>query len=136
MNTCAPIGLKAIDAAGISVSSLCLIHCLALPVIAALLPLAGVWAQAEWLHKALVLTALPVSGYAVFVRGVHFRDPFFVFLVTFGLALLAAAAFLDALHDVETPMTAAGALIVAAGHLWRWRGHHEAQAKEENRHVP
>lgn len=131
MTASSPTGIKVIDAAGIGVSSLCLIHCLALPMLAALLPIAGVWAQAEWLHKVLVLTALPVSGYAVFIRGVHFRDPLFVFLVTLGLTLLAASAFIEALHDVETLMTGAGAFIVAAGHAWRWRSHNRAQERQE-----
>lgn len=122
--------LRAIDAAGISVSSLCLIHCLALPVLAGVLPIASSWAAAEWAHKALVLLAIPISGYAVFTRGVQFHDSLFVFLVTFGLALLAASAFIDALHDFEKPVTSAGAFIVAAGHIWRWRRHKEASRME------
>ena len=114
-----------VDAAAISVSSLCLVHCLALPVLAGVLPIAGAWAEAEWVHKAFVLLALPISGYAVFSINVQSRDALFVFLVTSGLTLLAASAFVEALHDVEKPLTATGALLVVAGHLWRWRRHQE-----------
>ena len=117
--------LGAVDAGAITVSSLCLIHCLALPVLAGVLPLAGAWAEAEWVHKVFVLFAIPISGYAVFAKGARFRDPLFVFLATLGLTLLTAAAFVEALHDFEQPMTAAGALIVAAAHVWRWRRHRE-----------
>lgn len=122
--------LRAVDVAGVSVSSLCLIHCLALPVLAGILPIAGVWAESEWIHKAFVLLAIPISGYAVFTRGVQFHDSLFVFLVTFGLALLAASAFINALHDFEKPVTGAGAFIIAAAHIWRWRRHTEASRME------
>lgn len=121
---------SAVDAAGVSVSSLCLIHCLALPVLAGVLPLMGAWAEAEWVHKAFVLLAVPISGYAVFANGVRFRDRLFIFLVTSGLALLAASAFIEALHDFEQAMTAAGALLVAAGHLRRWRRHGDARRRQ------
>lgn len=120
-----PIG--AVDASALTVSSLCLIHCLAAPVLAGVLPMAGAWAEAEWVHKVFVLLAIPISGYAVFAKGVRFRDRLFIFLVTAGLALLTASAFIEALHDYETPMTAVGALLVAAGHIWRWRRHKEGR---------
>lgn len=117
----------AVDASAITISGLCLIHCLALPVLAGVLPMAGVWAEAEWVHKVFVLLAVPISGYAVFAKGVQFRDRIFIFLVTLGLSLLIAGAFIEALHDFETLMTAVGALFVIAGHLWRWRRHREGR---------
>ena len=118
-----------LDFTAVGLSGLCLLHCLALPILSLALPIAGTVAEQEWIHKALVLMAIPISGYAVFKRGAHFRDGIFVVLVTLGLALLAAAAFVDALHDLEKPMTGAGAVIVAAGHLWRWRRHHKPRQK-------
>lgn len=121
----APLG--AVDASALTVSSLCLIHCLALPVLAGVLPMAGAWAEAEWVHKVFVLLAIPISGYVVFAKGAQFRDRIFIFLVTLGLTLLTASAFIEALHDFEKLMTALGALLVAAGHLWRWRRHKEGR---------
>ncbi|MHA7871031.1 MAG: MerC domain-containing protein [Hyphococcus sp.] len=111
------------DAAAVGLSSFCLIHCLALPVLALALPIAGALAEHEWIHKALVLTAIPFSGYAVFIRGAHLRDRLFVLLVTLGLALLTASAFIEYFHALEKPMTTVGAIFVATGHLWRWRRH-------------
>ena len=117
----------AVDYSAIGLSSLCFLHCLALPVLASVLPLAGVWAEAEWAHKALVMMAIPISGYAAFVRGAQQQDRAFVSLVTVGLTLLLAAVFVEGLHDFEKPLTAAGAVIVASSHIWRWRRHYKPQ---------
>lgn len=109
-----------LDAAAVSLSTLCLIHCLALPVLAAMLPVAGVVAEAEWLHRLFVLAAIPVTGLAIarsLAPGVRWG---FILAALTGLALLTAAAFLEALHDVETPVTVLGASILAGAHIWRW----------------
>ncbi|WP_159088803.1 MerC family mercury resistance protein, partial [Xanthomonas fragariae] len=37
-----------LDSSSIALSGLCLLHCLALPLLAAALPLFGAWSQAEW----------------------------------------------------------------------------------------
>jgi hypothetical protein len=53
------------DASAVLLSALCLAHCLALPLLAAALPLFGVWAQAEWVHGLFVAIALPLAGLAL-----------------------------------------------------------------------
>ena len=50
-----------LDAGAVALSSLCLLHCLALPLLAAALPLFGVWAEAEWVHLVFVAIALPLG---------------------------------------------------------------------------
>ena len=57
-----PISL---DSAAIGVSTLCIIHCLALPLLVVALPALAVVAEVEWVHKALVLVAAPVSLFAL-----------------------------------------------------------------------
>ncbi|MCP2679255.1 MerC domain-containing protein [Maricaulaceae bacterium NA33B04] len=108
------------DVAAISLSGLCVIHCLALPLASAALPVAGVLAEAEWVHKALVLAAWPISGIAIW-RSLSMRAlwPFSAAAGT-GLIVLTAAAFVEALHDHETALTVAGAVILASAHVWRW----------------
>lgn len=54
-----------LDASAVALSSLCLLHCLALPLLAAALPLFGAWAEAEWVHAVFVAIALPVTGFAL-----------------------------------------------------------------------
>jgi len=54
-----------LDASAVALSSLCLLHCLALPLLAAALPLFGAWAEAEWVHAVFVAIALPITGFAL-----------------------------------------------------------------------
>ena len=108
----------AIDASAVTLSGLCLIHCMALPLLAAFLPVAGVFAEAEWVHKAFVAAALPVSGFAI-VRSWKSRGGTgFTLLAILGLTLLVSAAFVPALHAYETPLTVTGVVCTGGGWLW------------------
>ena len=108
------------DASGIALSGLCLVHCLALPIMASFLPVAGVLAEAEWVHKLLVLFVLPVSGWVIFKSLKTDRSLVFIGFALGGLVLLVSAAFIHALHDLETPLTVIGASLLAFAHAWRW----------------
>ena len=66
--------VRLLDGSATGLSSLCLIHCLALPVMTALLPALGAWAQAEWVHVVFVAFAAPIAGLAL-VRPVCGRAP-------------------------------------------------------------
>ena len=113
----------ALDMSAIGLSGLCLIHCLALPLLAAFLPVAGVVGENEWVHRALVVVAVPVSLLAL-VRN-HDRPGFalrFGVALT-GIALLIAGALVEALHDFETILTVAGGLVLASAHLLNWFSH-------------
>ncbi|MEL7485913.1 MAG: MerC domain-containing protein [Pseudomonadota bacterium] len=109
-----------IDASAIGLSALCLGHCLALPVVGAFLPFAGVLAEAEWIHKVLVLTAVPITLFAIMRhKSVRVRSSF-IAPALIGLFLLIAAGFIDALHDYEIWLTAIGAIFLGAAHFWHW----------------
>ncbi len=114
-------GAAAIDGTAITLSGLCLIHCLALPLLSASLPIVGAWAEAEWLHKTFVVAALPFSLMALLAKGTSWivRG-----LIISGLSLLIAGAFVEALHDYETQLTVLGGLALATGHILRWVGGH------------
>lgn len=118
----------ALDASAITLSALCLIHCLALPLLAAVLPIAGLFAEAEWVHKAFVATAVPITGLVVLRGWPHQGGKAFAALAVTGLGLLAGAAFIEALHDLETALTVAGACLLAAAHAWHWSTHTRNQA--------
>ena len=109
-----------LDVSAISLSCLCLIHCLALPFLVVLLPIAGVFAE-EWVHQLLVLLALPVTMLAIVSSWSNERNGLFIFGAVCGLALLLAAAFVEALHDLEILLTTIGAVTLALAHVWRWR---------------
>jgi ethanolamine transporter EutH len=106
-----------IDGSAIVLSSLCLIHCLALPIMSAALPVAGVWAEAEWVHRLFVLLAVPFALLALASKHVGYLTGS---LIVFGISILAAGAFVEALHDYEVALTVAGASLLAAGHGLRW----------------
>ena len=124
----------ALDVSAVTLSTLCVIHCLALPVLTAMLPLGVTWLENEWVHRAFVLLAVPVSGSAIYTSLVNREGSAFPLAATIGLLLLGAAAFVEALHDWETVLTSAGALILAFAHVGRWVGRHRhARAQADRR---
>lgn len=112
------------DASAMALSGLCLAHCLALPVLASLLPLLAGWSQAEWVHLLFAGLALPLSGGALWrARRQHRLPTALCSLALAGLSgLLLGACGLPTLAW-ETPLTVVGSLLLAGAHLWNWRRH-------------
>ena len=115
--------LSLLDLSGISLSGLCLVHCLAMPILAAALPVLAVFSEAEWLHKAFVLLALPVAAIAAITLRAGRDKVGILALLVAGLSLLVTGAFVEPLHDHETSLTVAGAICLASAHIWRWMRH-------------
>lgn len=118
------------DSFAIGLSGLCLIHCLALPLMISVLPIAGAWAEAEWVHWLFVALAAPVSFWTL--MRLRPRMWLLLGLAGGGLALLVAGAAEFPSHELETPITVVGGLLLATAHFlnWRWRKPrcHEDQA--------
>lgn len=113
-----------LDAWAVALSMLCLIHCLALPLLATALPLLGVWAEDEWLHVAFVVIAIPLTGLALWRAHRHRRLPLVLrALAALGLSGLLAGALGWPHEDWETPMTVGGSLMLASAHAWNWGLH-------------
>lgn len=113
---------RLLDGSAIGLSGLCLAHCLLLPVAAALLPVLGAWADAEWVHGLFVVVAAPLSGLALLTGAKGQRRPRLVLaLAASGLVLLLSGAFMAATRDAETMMTVAGSLCLAGAHIANWR---------------
>ena len=110
----------ALDASAISISGLCLLHCLALPLLSAFLPIAGALAEAEWVHAGLVLIAIPITGFVIFRHLTSAGSIIFPIVAVIGLLLLLAGAFVEPLHDFEVLLTVLGAITLAAAHIGRW----------------
>ncbi|BAV99409.1 MerC domain-containing protein [Bacillus cereus] len=114
------------DLAALSLSGLCLAHCLALPMLAVLLPSLAAWAGAEWVHTAFVVAAVPTTSFALW-RAHRART------LTAGVVALAAGGLLalalgatSAVAAHEVAVTVAGSLLLAAAHLWNWARHSHA----------
>jgi len=125
-----------IDTAAIGVSSMCVIHCLALPLLVSVSPYFSAVAEAEWVHKALVLAALPIIGAALLRSQPGSDRIIFAGFAFVGAAMLLAGAFVHELHDWEKLLTVFGALMLAGAHLFRWRCHASCRsdAFPANRH--
>lgn len=112
-----------LDGAAIGASLLCLIHCIGLPILFALLPaLASIGLpSSEWLHLLLLLTAIPVSALAL-VGGWRAHGWVVPMLLgALGLSGLAAGLAFDSVPGAETALTVAGSLALAMAHLGNWR---------------
>lgn len=114
---------NAADPLGVGFAGLCLAHCLLLPSLAAVLPVVGVAAEAEWLHKLFAFSAVPVSFWAVYQRRNEAFVVPFALVLALGLAVLLSPIMSESLEAWETPLTVVGASILVAGHFTSWRLH-------------
>jgi len=117
-----------VDLYAAGLSTLCLLHCLALPLLASLLPIAGQLSENEALHRGLVLLAAPATLWVVWRSLQAKGGRLFLLLGPTGLGLLTLAAFAPPFSAYERPMTVIGALVLAAAHLWRLARHHRSLA--------
>ncbi|MGR4865104.1 MerC domain-containing protein [Caulobacter sp. LARHSG274] len=118
---------RAMDASAISLSALCLVHCLGLPVLALVLPFLGVWARAEWVHVAFICAAAPIALTAlVDWRTLRPHAWALVALAALGLGLMLAGALEVPSAEWERPLTVVGGVILATAHILNWRRRHRA----------
>ncbi len=118
-----------LDTAGIGLASLCIVHCLALPMIVALMPmLAGTLDLPEEFHLAMVLLALPLSGWALGRGFHHHRHVAPAIAGATGLALMGSAVAFSPDEAWETTQTTVGSLLLIAAHLGNWARGHSAKA--------
>ncbi|HVZ29504.1 MAG TPA: MerC domain-containing protein [Asticcacaulis sp.] len=111
----APRKSKWLDFASMSISGLCVVHCLLLPFLVAALPFLGIFSQNEIVHKVLILIAIPLSALALWRSG-GWRRTGITAPMAAGLLLLALAAFLAELDPYEAYLSVIGALLVAGSH--------------------
>ncbi|MCG2839589.1 MerC domain-containing protein [Sandaracinobacter sp. RS1-74] len=116
-----------LDGTSALLSSLCLVHCLLLPLALAISPMLAVGLVDElvhgpvWMHWLLIALAAPVSVYALW-RGAHAhgnRYPWWLALA--GFALMAAGALAHGFGPIESALTVTGGLVVAFAHWRNWK---------------
>ncbi|HEY1076731.1 MAG TPA: MerC domain-containing protein [Fontimonas sp.] len=111
------------DRTAILLSGLCLVHCLALPLLIALLPwLAWLVDNESVVHRWLLVIIVPVSALAL-IRGCarHGRRSL-LWLGAAALALLAAGALLEfETASSESALTLAGSVALSLTHLFNLR---------------
>ena len=111
------------DGLAVGASVLCLIHCLALPIVIAALPaLAARLDLGEGFHLGVLAFALPVSAVALGEGWRRHRGLTPLFVGAAGLTFLAAGLAFEEWVAVETGVTVAGSLLLAGAHVANWRG--------------
>lgn len=123
------------DRLGISISTVCAIHCLFFPVIISLLPL---WSFAEflhdWAHPVFLILLAPTVYYAA-KKSLY--DKKITGLLYGGILLVAAGWGLGHFwlgHTFETVLTVVGSFALIAGHWFNYKHHRTCKNVHHNHH--
>ena len=117
--------IAVLDRFSIGFSMLCLLHCLAVPVLVSVVPVFATFALAdERFHLALVALVLPTSVIALCLGcRLHKSRPILI-CGTVGVFVLVVTAILGGQHlgEIgETVLTVLGASVVALAHWFNFR---------------
>ncbi len=116
-----------LDGTAAVMSSLCLVHCLLLPLALALSPMLAAGVADElmhgpvWVHWLLIALAAPVSVYALWRGAQLHRNRYPWMLALLGFVLMAAGALAHGLGAIEAVLTVVGGVIVAFAHWRNWK---------------
>lgn len=115
-----------LDKAAIGFSTLCIVHCLLLPIAVILLPSVSALTvlEDELFHLLLLVLVLPTSVIALMLGCKRHRSLTVMMLGISGLTILTITAIFG--HDLvgatgERMATVFGASVLAAGHLLNYR---------------
>ncbi|MEM8917242.1 MAG: MerC domain-containing protein [Pseudomonadota bacterium] len=106
------------DGAAIALSTACIVHCLALPVLAISSPFIAVVAEAEWVHLLMAILAILASG-SVVMTSPSSRVAEFLVPAGLGGLLLISGLFAERFGFDETLPTVAGGVLIAFAHIFR-----------------
>jgi hypothetical protein len=113
---------KWFDGFGVGASALCLVHCLAFPLLIAALPaIAGRLDLGEGFHLGVLLFAIPTSSFALIEGWRRHRGVAPLFVGGAGLALMATGLAFESWVAMETGVTVAGSMLLAGAHISNWR---------------
>ena len=111
-----------IEGIAVGATIACLVHCLALPLLFALVPvISAVLPIPEHFHVIALGLAIPATGGALFAGYRRHRIAAPLLAGTAGLVLLTLGATHWEATPQETPITVLGSLCIAAAHLANWR---------------
>lgn len=116
---------KYLDTAAVLLSGVCMLHCLALPIILTILPVMNVSILDErTFHLVMIVFILPVSVIALSIGCRQHKDKLTIILGTIGLLVLTVTAFYG--HTLfgltgERLVTSVGGLILASAHIQNYR---------------
>ena len=109
------------DRMAISASSLCALHCLALPVILSVFPaVGGVFFGEEAFHVWLIWAVVPLSVLSLLLGCTRHKSTMVIYCGLAGVSILIVSALLG--HEIlgeisERVSTVAGSVIIAFAHM-------------------
>jgi hypothetical protein len=109
-----------LDGAAVGLSALCLIHCLALPLLVAGLPFLAQFSEGH-LHAQMLVVVLPLSIIALGLGYRHHRSALIVGTGVVGMVILAVGATFAHSHwglAADRSFTIVGALVLATAHFY------------------
>lgn len=111
-----------LDRGAVGLSLLCLVHCLALPLVIMALPAVGALVPPRWwVHPAIFALAVPMAAIALIRGWRDHRDPRPIILGGLGLALLGLGLFAAEASAGDVVLTVLGGSVIAFAHLLNWR---------------
>lgn len=122
------------DALAAALSGLCLVHCLLWPLLLLALPalaltVHGGLLQGAGFHWGVLVAALPVSGWALYLGFGRHHDLWPALLALAGFVVMAAGAIAHGHGAPEAWLSVIGGLLVVVAHWRNWRrGHSHAGA--------
>lgn len=111
------------DKLGIAASTVCLVHCLALPLLIPLLPALALVGHGE-LHSLMLLPLVALTGLAIVPGYLRHRAKPVLGTALAGMAACLAAVLAEALfhvHEFDQPLTVTGSLLLVTAHLMNLR---------------
>ena len=105
------------DRAAVALSLLCIVHCVALPVMAIALPFLAIIGEMEWVHWVFATLAVLASG-TVVLTSASARAPAFLVPAGVGASLVVFGLFSEGLGLNEAIPTVVGGFSLAFAH-WR-----------------
>ncbi|MDH3533242.1 MAG: MerC domain-containing protein [Gammaproteobacteria bacterium] len=114
-----------LDGTAVALSALCLLHCLALPLLVAGLPFLAQF-SAGHLHAQVLVLVLPLSSIALALGFRRHRDMRIVFGGALGMLLLVIGATIAHVHLgllADRVFTICGSIVLATAHLLNSRIH-------------
>ena len=111
------------DKAAVILSGLCLVHCLALPVVVAFLPFVSEL-TGDHLHAELLLVVIPISVFAFFIGYRRHRSLKIVGFGVLGMAVLAlGGTYVHSRFGIgaDRAVTVAGSAVLAIAHFFNSR---------------
>lgn len=122
------------DGVALGVSIGCLVHCVGMPVLLALMPaLGGVIGLPEWLHLAAFSMAVPASALAMRTGYRRHGRALPALLGAKGLLLLGLGLLSGASFATETGLTVCGSVLLVVAHIRNWQLRNRSPAPLEAR---